>query len=221
MPWLDHPIFFLDFEGSHASGVLEYGVVTLHLGKVVETRTRLCGPTGRIRDEDMAVHGLLPENLAKLQPLSEDWDYFADLRERGPLAAHFAGVENSLLKSVWPYPRCSPDFMRPGRRVVEWGPWIDSARLYEQVAPQPVSIGLESLIAARGLQTELDSLAAVHCPRGRNHFHAALYDALGGALLLAALGREIGLAGLSLAQLFFFSTLSGSKREALTQDVLF
>jgi DNA polymerase-3 subunit epsilon len=221
MPWLDHPIFFLDFEGSHASGVLEYGVVTLLRGKVVDTKTRLCGPTGRIRSEDVAVHGLRPETVASHKPLSEDWEYFAGLRERGPLAAHCAGVENSLLKSVWPYPRSSPDFMRPGRHVVEWGPWIDSARLYEQVLMQPASVALEALVTARGLQTELDSLAAVHCPRGRDHYHAALYDALGGALLLAALGRETGLAGLSLAQLFYFSTLSGVKREALTQDALF
>jgi DNA polymerase-3 subunit epsilon len=221
MPWLDHPIFFLDFEGSHASGVLEYGVVTLLQGKVVETKTRLCRPTGRIQSEDIAVHGLRPETVASHPPLSEDWEYFAGLRERGPLAAHCAGVENSLLKSVWPYPRSSPDFMRPGRKVVEWGPWIDSARLYEQVLSQPTSLALESLVAARGLQAQLDSLAAIHCPRARSHFHAALYDALAGALLLVALGREIGLAGLSLAQLFFFSTLSGVKREALTQDALF
>jgi DNA polymerase-3 subunit epsilon len=221
MPWLDHPIFFLDFEGSHASGVLEYGVVTLAGGVVTETRSRLCGPTGHIRGEDVAVHGLRPETVAAHPPLSKDWEYFAGLRERGPLAAHFAGAENSLLKSVWPYPRSSPDFMRPGRRVVEWGPWIDSARLYGQVFPEPVSSALESLVAARGLQPELDSLAAVHCPRGRDHYHAALYDALGGALLLASLGRETGLAGLSLAQLFVFSTLSAGRREALTQDALF
>jgi DNA polymerase-3 subunit epsilon len=221
MPWLDHRIYFLDFEGSHASGVLEYGVVTLVGGRIAETKTRLCGPTGAIRGEDTAVHGLRHETVAKHPRLVEDWEYFAGLRESGPLAAHFAGVENSLLKSVWAYPRSSPDFMRPGRRVVEWGPWIDSARLYEQIFPQPASSALEALVVARGLQSELDSLAAVHCPPGRAHYHAALYDALAGALLLAALGRETGLAGLSLAQLFVFSTLNAGKRTTLTQDALF
>jgi DNA polymerase-3 subunit epsilon len=221
MRWLDHPIFFVDFEGSHASGVLEYGVVTLIGGEIAETKTRLCGATGRIRGEDTAVHGLRRETVAAHRPLSDDWDYFAGLRERGPLAAHFAGAENSLLKSVWPYPRSSPDFAQPGRQVAEWGPWIDSARLYAQVAPQINSGRLQALVAARGLQAELDSLAAAHCPAGRNRYHAALYDALGGALLLAALGREPGLAALSLTQLLVHSTLNPDKREALTQTELF
>jgi len=221
LPWIDHPIFFVDFEGSLSSGVLEYGVATLLGGKVVETKTRLCGPTGRVRSEDTAVHGLRQETVASHAPMAADWEYFAGLRELGPLAAHFAGAENSLLKSVWPYPRSSPDFVRPGRRVVDWGPWIDSARLYAQVAPGIASSGLQALVGARGLQPELDALAAVHCPPGRNHYHAALYDALGGALLLAALGREAGLAGLSLTQLFVFSTLNPDKREALTQTALF
>jgi len=221
VPWIDHPIFFVDFEGSLSSGVLEYGVATLLGGKVVETRTRLCGPTGRVRAEDTAFHGLRQETVAALPPLSADWEYFAGLRERGPLAAHFAGAENSLLKAVWPYPRSSPDFVRPGRRAVDWGPWIDSARLYSQVAPGLDSSGLQALVVARGLQGELDALAALHCPTARNHYHAALYDALGGALLLAALGRETGLAGLSLSQLFVFSTLNAGKREEMTQTALF
>ena len=46
----------------------------------------------------------------------------ASWRERGPLAAHYAGVENGLLKAVCPYPRNSPDFARPGERVVA-GKW--------------------------------------------------------------------------------------------------
>ena len=43
------------------------------------------------------------------------WERFAGLRATGPLAAHFAPVENSLLRKVWPYPREVPDFARPGR----------------------------------------------------------------------------------------------------------
>jgi DNA polymerase-3 subunit epsilon len=82
-------------------------------------------------------------------------------------------------------------------------------------------MGLEALVVARGLQAELDSIALARCPEGRNHYHAALYDALGGALLLAALGREPGLAGLSLMQLLVFSTLNPDKREELTQTALF
>ena len=38
-------------------------------------------------------------------------------RDRAALAAHFAAAENSLLRRVWPYPRESPDFARPGTEV--------------------------------------------------------------------------------------------------------
>jgi DNA polymerase-3 subunit epsilon len=80
---------------------------------------------------------------------------------------------------------------------------------------------LESLVVACGLQPELDALAAPHCPAGRGHYHAALYDALAGALLLASLARDPTLAGLSTMQLLALSTLDGSRRDELQQRTLF
>lgn len=221
MSWTEQPIFFVDFEGSRLSGVLEYGVVSLVHGAVDETRTRLCAPTGRVRPEDTAVHGLREETLATRVAFADDWEYFATLRERGPLAAHYAGAENSLLKSVWPYPRNSPDFARPGERVFDWGPWIDTARIYAQLYPRLDSGRLESLVAACGLQAELDRLAARHCPAARRRYHAALYDALAGALLMSSLARDPQVAGLSTMQLLALSTLDGTKRDALQQRELF
>ena len=220
MLWTEQPIFFIDFEGSRASGILEYGVVTLLNGRVIETKTRLCRASGRIRAEDTAVHGLREEMVAAHAPLSDDWEYFAGLRERGPLAAHYAGVENGLLKSVWPYPRHSPDFARPGARVVDWGPWIDSAHLSAQLHPKLGSGGLEAVIAALRLQTELDALALAHCPPARRAYHSALYDALAGALLLAVLARDPQWSQLTMRQLLARSTLNPEKRDALQQDTL-
>jgi DNA polymerase-3 subunit epsilon len=221
MRWTEQPIFFVDFEGSLGSGVLEYGVATLLGGRVTETRTRLCAATGRVRPEDTAVHGLRPEAVAAHPPLAADWEYFAGLRERGPLAAHYAGAENSLLKAVWPYPRRSPDFAREGAHLVEWGPWIDSARIYAQVRPGLAAGGLQDVITHCGLQAELDALAAVHCPPERRGYHAALYDALAGALLLGVLARDERYAGLTVRQLLTFSTMDPRRREGLVQDELF
>ena len=221
MSWTEQPIYFVDFEGSRTSGILEYGVAEVLGGKIVSAQTRLCRATGDVRAEDVAVHGLREESLAAQAPFADEWEYFAGLRERGPLAAHYAGVENGLLKSVWPYPRSSPDFARPGERVVEWGPWIDSARLYAQLYPSFPSGKLEALVAGCGFQAELDALAAAHCPPDRRHFHAALYDALAGALLLAVLARDPVLAKLSTMQLLALSTLDGEKRDALQQRELF
>jgi DNA polymerase-3 subunit epsilon len=221
MSWTEQPIFFVDFEGNRTSGVLEFGVVTLVRGEIAATRTRLCQPTGLVRAEDTAVHGLAAPALAQAEPFSDEWEYFAGLRERGPLAAHYAGVENGLLKGVWPYPRSSPDFARVGGQLFDWGPWIDTARLYAQLYPNLESGRLESLVAVAGLSAELDALALRHCPEHRRHYHAALYDALAGALLLVALARDPQIAALSTMQLLALSTLGARKRDALQQRELF
>ncbi len=221
MSWIEQPIFFVDFEGSRVSGVLEYGVATVLHGQVTAASTRLCGPVGPVRPEDTAVHGLRAEALAANPPFADEWETFASLREQGPLAAHYAGVENALLKATWPYPRNSPDFARLGARVIDWGPWVDSARLYAQLYPQFASGRLETLVAAAGLQGELDVLARRFCPEKRRFYHAALYDALAGALLLASLARDPQLAPLTTMQLLALSTLDGAKREALQQRELF
>ncbi len=221
MSWMEQPIFFIDFEGSIASGILEYGVATLLGGRVTEARTRLCAPTGRVRSEDTAIHGLRKEALSRCEPFSADWELFAGLRETGPLAAHYAGAESSLLKATWPYPRSSPDFARPGNRVVDWGPWIDSARIYAQLYPRLESGRLESLVTACGLQGDLDALASAHCPAGRRGYHCALYDALAGALLLGSLARQPQLGSLTTLQLLALSTLDPRKRDSIVQRELF
>ena len=221
MRWTEQPVFFLDFEGSLASGILEYGVVTLRGGRILETKTRLCRATGRVRPEDAAVHGLRETDVAAQAPFAADWEYFAGLRERGPFAAHYAQTENTLLKSIWPYPRNSPDFARPGERAAEWGPWIDTGRLYAQLQPPPPCGRLEDLVGGCGLQATLDALAATHCPAARRRYHAALYDALAGALLLARLAAEPAAADQSVGWLLALSTLNPEKRAALRQRKLF
>lgn len=219
--WTEQLIHFVDFEGSVVSGILEYGVVTLRGAEILETRTRLCRATGRVRAEDAAVHGLDAASVAEHAPFSEEFAWFADRRETGPLAAHFANAENTLIKSVWPYPRTSPDFVRPGRTETEWGPWIDTGRLYPQFYPSLQSAKLGELVAAFALQRRLDELAAQHCPSDRRHYHCALYDALAGALLLGRLAEEPTLASQALAWLLEMSTLDGTRRDDMRQGGLF
>lgn len=221
MHWADTPIHFIDFEGSRASGILEFGVVTLRSGAIAATRTRGCAATGRVSAEDSAVHGLSAGVVADEAPFAAEWEYFAGLRATGPLAAHFAAAENSLLKSVWPYARQSPDFARPGGTTNEWGPWIDTGRLWPQLVPAAGEAGLEALVTRANLQERLDALAAQHCPAGRRRYHAALYDALAGALLLLDLLARPELSAATLPWLLQMSTLDGGKRDALRQGDLF
>jgi DNA polymerase-3 subunit epsilon len=221
MRWADTPIHFIDFEGNAASGILEFGVVTLHGGLVAETHTRLCRATGRVSADDTRMHGLSAEGLASQDYFAAEWERFAGLRASGPLAAHFAPVENSLLRKVWPYPREVPDFARPGRTSTEWGPWIDTGRLYPLFFPQAGSFRLGDLVVRMGLQEELDAAARRHCPLERRRYHAALYDALAGALLLLALLRRPELAEATIPWLLQQSTADGGKREELQQGDLF
>jgi Na+-translocating ferredoxin:NAD+ oxidoreductase RnfA subunit len=100
MSWVEQPIFFVDFEGSRVSGVLEYGVVGLLRGEIVQTNTRLCGATGAIRPEDTAVHGLRAEMLGTRRPFSDEWEFFAGLRERleaADVPAPFRGAPIALV----------------------------------------------------------------------------------------------------------------------------
>lgn len=221
MSWADTPIHFIDFEGNATSGILEYGVVTLQGGEIAATHTRLCRATGRITEEDTRVHGLSAEGLVTEAYFAAEWERFAGLRSAGPLAAHFAPVENSLLRKVWPYPREVPDFARPGKTATEWGPWIDTGRLYPQLFPQLGSVRLEDLVVRNGLQLELEAAARRHCPTERRRYHAALYDALAGALLLLALLRRPELAEATIPWLLQMSTPDGDKRSALQQRNLF
>lgn len=222
MPWPDQLIHFVDFEGSTTSGILEYGVVSVRRGEIVAARGRLCRATGRVRAEDTAVHGLDAAVTAGEPPFGEDFEVFAALREGAPLAAHFANAENTLIKSVWPYARTARDFSRDdGATTADWGPWIDTGRLYPQARAAGAPVKLGELVAAEGLRDRLDALAAEICPEGRRHFHAALYDALAGALLLARLAETPGWGDKSLRWLLEHSTLDAGRREGLRQGELF
>lgn len=221
MRWTDGPIHFIDFEGSIMSGILEYGVATVRGGEVTGVRSRLCRAIGRIRPEDLLIHGLRAEELREHAPFTDDFEYFTSLRATGPLAAHYAQAENSLLKSAWPYPRTSPDFSGRGGTLTDWGPWIDTGRLYAEIFPTLETGRLQPLIERFGLQAELDALALKFCSPLRRRYHAALYDALAAALLLVSLGRRAEFAAMSIPWLLQQSTANPEKRAALRQDELF
>jgi DNA polymerase-3 subunit epsilon len=221
MHWRAVPIHFLDFEGSLAGGVVEYGVAVLQGGEVVETATRLCRPSGPIRREDSAVHGIGAADVAGAAPLADDWELFAGWRQRGPMAAHFAGTENALLKAIWPYARQSPDFSRPGQTTNNWGPWIDTGRLLPQLFRGIESAKLEDLVTQFALGPELAALAERYCPTARRRYHAALYDALASALLLRAVLRKPEFEPATIPWLLQLSALDPVRREAMQQGELF
>jgi DNA polymerase III epsilon subunit-like protein len=194
MNW-NHPaapsIHVIDFEGG-TYGIIEYGIVTLRQGRVHACQGRLCRAAGDIPTRDTWKHGLRRQDTEHAMPIADDWSLFNALRQDGLFAAHHAPVESRLLKEVWPYPSEAPLFTHPEQRRADWGPWIDTHRIYREVYPSLSSHKLGDLIRDFHLQTALDDLAAIHCPKGRDKYHCALYDALASALLLIHLQQQPG-----------------------------
>ena len=219
--WKEVPIHILDFEGSANSGIVEFGVVTLLGGQVVECATRLCKPDGVITSTEYQQHGIGHNEAIQAEPFSAEWDRFVKLRKTGPLGAHHASVEQRFLKSVWPYPPASPDFSQVDKQRADWGPWVDTRQLYTRVFPDVESHSLGNLIATFNLQSRLDILASVHCPQARSRYHCALYDAIASALLLVYLCAQRGFERLTIAWLLQHSLPSQAKRDAARQGDLF
>lgn len=218
---MNTPIHVMDFEGSRQSGIVEYGVVTLVGSKIVAAQTRLCAPIGTISDRDRMQHGISEEAAAAEALFESEWALFAGLRESGPLCAHNAAVEDGLLRTVWPYPRNSPNFSETGQTTATWGPWLDTLYLYRRIYPQLESHKLADLVQLFDLQADLDAQALLYCPEKRQHYHCALYDALASALLLRRLHAEPDFEQMSLRWLFLQSSSTDAARDVMGQQDLF
>lgn len=214
------PIHVIDFEGSRQSGVVEYGLVTLQNGEIVDSQTRICAPKGTISDMDQVQHGISEGIASGRATFEKEWLLFAALRESGAFCAHNAVVEEDFLRGVWPAPRTSPDFSDPERQAASWGPWLDTLHIYRQVYPQIESHKLQFLIETFDMQKMLDQQASVICPPERSRYHCALYDALASALLLQRLSEEPELKDASLRWLFLQSAASSAARDSIGQQKL-
>ena len=134
----DTPIHIIDFEGSHRSGVLEWGVVTLEEGCIVDARSRLCGNRSNISNAELAQHGISETLIRNLEPFEVDRATFMNYRQTGVLCAHHAVVEDGFLRSTWAYPRASKDFSNSNtdKLVASWGPWLDTLQIYRRLYPK-------------------------------------------------------------------------------------
>ncbi len=193
--WRRVTVHMLDFEGSAASGVVEYGIVTLRAGVVAEVETALCRPSGEIPEQDRMVHGLEARDTVGRPPFAALYGRFVALRRTGILAAHNRHAENAFLKAAWPLPPAVPDWRGGAGTAQEWGPWIDTLAIYRAVYPGLASYALGDLVDRFACGEELAELARRHCPPQRARPHCALHDALASALLLVRLEREPELAG--------------------------
>ncbi len=218
--WKEATIHVIDFEGRKDYGIVEYGAATLEGGKIARTATRVCRAAGEVAADDVKRHGLRRRDTEDSAPFAEEWEAFVARRRSGPFCAHHAAFENHLLKSLWPYPPFVPDFQRPGGQAAEWGPWIDTRRLFERHFPGLDSYKLSSLVEYFYLKDDLEEQARRHCPPERSRFHCALYDALAAALLLLDFIWRAETGEVSLAWLLKES-MGAEKRSGAEQGELF
>ncbi len=221
MHWSKTPIHVIDFEGARSYGVVEFGIVTIFEEKIAKTATSLCRADRPMDSREERFHGITNFKTRDQAPFSEYFSRFSELRKTGCLAAHHAVVENGLIKSVWPYPPFSPDFLNTGKKIAEWGPWIDTRILYASLFQHLESHKLRDLLQNFSLENQLQNLADKHCPPNRKHYHCALYDALGAALLLLYLGQLSEFKPISLEWIMANSLPQKDRRDSLSQGEFF
>ena len=183
-------VFALDFEGGDRTGVVEFGVVEIKSHGVADCWTGLCSPSEDIPRRESETHGLWTHNLKDREPFAAYWEFFRDLRRKGPFLAHSAQVEDRFLRRQWRTPGEVVDWSGKSRTGIGWGPWLDSCGIFRSIYPSSPA-GLGHLVGAENLGAELDDLAGLRCPEGRARWHAALYDTLASALLFGcAVGHK-------------------------------
>jgi DNA polymerase III epsilon subunit-like protein len=218
MPFqLQTPIYFIDFEGTSTSGIIEFGIVCIESLTITSAQTQLCAPKGPISAYDLNCHHLTESILKPYPTFDQHWTLFATLRTCGPFAAHHATTENTLLRSIWPYGPPSNDFISPNKTIYTWGPWVDTYQLYAQFFPKLTSYKLSFLVKTFKLQDALTQLALQYCPADRRTYHCALYDALASALLFLHLSTFFPDQVLHLQLILAYSASSASKRQELQQ----
>lgn len=187
------PVYVVDFEGSLKTGVVEFGVVSLEQGSILSAETGMCRPEQSQDPRDVLLHGLRDEMLQRQPAFDTYREPFHEYRRRGLLAAHHAVVENGFLAKYWHTVPAGDADSHAYPSLGSWGPWIDSRRVYQCCYRGLSDYGLMSLIRQFSLQTQLDDLAATHCPADRQKPHCALYDALASGLLLLHVKEQTGL----------------------------
>ncbi len=201
-------IHVMDFEGSPTTGVVEFGLVSLRAGVLESCGSRFHRARTVIPAKDAQVHGLSTGMVSGYEPFQARYQDMVALRQGGVFAAHNAHVESNLIRDEWACPPFVPDWANSGRQIAEWGPWVDTLRIYRKLYPQLKEYRLASLLEVFQQQQRLDEWAAIHCPEGRRKYHCALYDALASALLIVRLFEQNILPPENWQQLLWWSGIS-------------
>ena len=124
-------VYVVDFEGSLATGILEYGLVGIDsIDGVFSAEGAFCKNRGRISDAEFAQHHISEERVARCEDFINVVPKFVELRRGGFFCAHNAAFENALLNSYCPVV-LNTYGVGAGSQAF-WGPWLDTCVLYKK-----------------------------------------------------------------------------------------
>lgn len=124
-------VYVVDFEGSLATGILEYGLVGIDsIEGIFSAETAFCKNRGRISDAEFAQHRISEERVARCEDFIDVVPKFVELRRGGFFCAHNAAFENALLNSYCPVV-LNTYGVGAGSQAF-WGPWLDTCVLYKK-----------------------------------------------------------------------------------------
>lgn len=179
----DIPIFAIDFEGSKALGIVEYGIVEVVNSQIARTFSAICRPRKNIPQNDSKFFDISNDEALNCAPFESACELFSSLRQSGIFAAHNRSTEDTLLRSHIPSPGRVRNFLIASD-TLEWAPWLDSRDFAKYLAPDIASEKLSDAIASLKLTEELNALAKTVCAPRRATWHRALFDALASALII-------------------------------------
>ncbi len=124
-------VYAVDFEGSLATGILEYGLVGIDsMNGIFSAESAFCKNRGRISDAEFAQHHISEERVARCEDFINVVPKFVELRRGGFFCAHNAAFENSLLNSYCPV--VLKAYGGGASDSSSWGPWLDTCVLYKK-----------------------------------------------------------------------------------------
>ena len=190
------PIFALDFEGAIACGIVEFGIAEIRNWEIVSLKTSLCAPRQKVAPKTMDMCGFSPSELKRAPKFESFADDFIQMRKAGLFAAHNKGAESSMLNSYFPNPSAFTDFTN-NTPTFSWSPFIDTLVLVKKIFPMLKSAALSDVIVRLGLLDRLNENAQRFCPKTRQKWHCAPYDALACAEIIIALSKLEGFENLT------------------------
>lgn len=158
-------MLILDFEGCHSKGIREIGAVFTQGIKITKIKELTVDNVGTCR-----------KTLSQILVSSPEL-----------FVSHNIQIEKNLLKKYLPYPPIIKD-----KDSHEWGPWLDTIKLYKTLYPDLKKYELSSLKDIF-IKDEIEILSTKYCTKGKGKHHNALYDAMCTYLLVKRLYSKIDL----------------------------